>query len=57
MMQENEYKKAYRFLQGEIEEIISMIRAVQNQAEQIIQGQTPPKKYEYRIDCFYRYFI
>ncbi|MFR1759001.1 MAG: hypothetical protein ACLSX2_04830 [Christensenellaceae bacterium] len=50
MMQENEYKKAYRFLQGEIEEIISMLRAVQNQAEQIIQGQTPPKKYEYRID-------
>lgn len=50
MMQENEYKKAYRFLQREMEEIISMLRAVQNQAEQIIQGQTPPKKYEYRID-------
>ena len=51
MMQEKAYKEAYRFLQEEMEDIISMLRAIQRQAEQISQGEeTPPRKNEYRMD-------
>ena len=51
MMQEKAYKEAYRFLQEEMEDIISRLRAIRRQAEQISQGQeTPPRKTEYRID-------